>query len=208
MGKKLIFFYEAEGRNNDETPSSLPEKLLSKSYHCRSDGNKMKVKNGVSIVQITQRKSLKLITINKNVMYHPSNKEKIEGIGFRIFSDRLRIGKTLVEISEKINVRPETISKYERGKISENNMSIPILQKIAEALGSDKNHYLNNYHKWLLSDFPADIKWLLESKIERSVDDLAALCNTTHRSLYLWRDGVGKPNYTTYELVRKRKEGG
>ena len=133
------------------------------------------------------------------------NRKSFGRIANAIHDQRIENKLTIRELANRIGVSERTISKYENGKISEEIMDVTILQRIAACLGGDKNDYLSEYHKWVLGDFTADIKWLIQNHGEKNIDEAAKKCNTTHASLYNWRDGDGKPTLSTYEYIMKIK---
>lgn len=133
------------------------------------------------------------------------NRKSFGRIANAIRDHRIENKLTIRELANRVGVSVRTISKYENGKISEEIMDVTILQRIAACLGSDKNDYLSEYHKWVLGDFTTDIKWFIQNHGEKNIDEAAKKCNTTHASLYNWRDGDGKPTLSTYEYIMKIK---
>lgn len=205
MGKKLIFFFEAESKHYNEASYSLPEFLLSNDNNRRCTNKDLKVNLEASSVESATKSRLILSTSYMTRERLTENRKLFGKIANTIRNRRIENNLTIKELANKIGVRPETISKYENGKISEENMDITILQRIAAHLGSDKNDYLCEYHKWVITDSQEDIKWFTQNHQEKNIDEAAKKCGTTHTSLYKWREGIGRPTLSTYKYIMKTK---
>lgn len=85
-------------------------------------------------------------------------------------------------------------------------MDISILQKLGELLTGNPQSYLTDYHLWITTTAQEDIRWLMANHPYQNVDTLSHICQTTHRSLYLWCKGVGQPNLTTWEVLKNLRD--
>jgi len=126
--------------------------------------------------------------------------ENYEAISDRLKQDRIREGLSISGAAKASGVSERTLWKYENSRIKEDHMSIPVLQRIGRTLANDTNRYLSPYHRWVISNSAQDIGWLLAHHSYDNIDELARACKTTHRSLYLWRDGIGQPSYQTWSV--------
>lgn len=79
-------------------------------------------------------------------------------------------------------------------------MDISVLQRLGNALANDPALYLSPYHRWVASTAAQDIGWLLEHHSYNNIEELARACGVSHRTLYLWRDGVGQPTHKTWQI--------
>lgn len=191
MGIKSIFFSQVSKRPQLISPTN---DLLSFNTYSICNISKKKVNLGLDIS-----------CISSDAMTGKYKRRFDSGsIASKIRTTREKLGLTSKQLAEKAKVSDRMIWKYENQRISENAYSTDILCAIAKAMGLDEKSFFNEYHIWLTTTAYQDVQMLIAARTE-SIDNLAKKCHTTHCSLYHWRDGVGKPNIETYELVCQQK---
>ena len=116
------------------------------------------------------------------------------------------MGWTTKDVADQAGVSERTIWKYENGLLSDELMDISILQKLGKFLTGNPQSYLTDYHRWITTTAHEDIRWLMANHSYQNLNDLSLACHTTHRSLYLWRKGIGQPNFETWKMVKSLRE--
>ena len=117
-----------------------------------------------------------------------------------IKQDRIRKRLSISAAAKSAGISDRTLWKYENKRLAEELMDITVLQRLGGALANDPFRYLSTYHRWVVTSATQDIGWLLEHHSYKNLEELARACGTTHRSLYLWRDGVGQPSHKTWQI--------
>lgn len=123
----------------------------------------------------------------------------------QLTKDRVDKGLSERELGELVGITQSAVSLYEIGKYGVGRNAIEPLKRMAVAMGYPEDRYLDDYLRWIDGDPYDDIRELLKAHRGKGIDRLAASCGVTHRSLYLWRDGVGCPTREAFELVKKRR---
>ena len=123
-------------------------------------------------------------------------------IGNTIVNQRLSLNMTAVQLSNLSGVNVSTISRYENGKFSIENVKIPILIKLSTALGLGKCGLLNDYLIFKLFHIEILTAYIEEKQISKK--KLAAQLNVSDVLVYNWFNKKERcPSYSVWQTAFK-----
>lgn len=136
----------------------------------------------------------------------PSLSPSLENaIGRSLRQDRLRRGQTMRQTADNAHISIRTLSRYESGRLPDETMDVAILQQLGLTLTGSPDAYLTPYHRWVRDNAASDVAWLLASRHYPNIEALARACGTTHRTLYAWAQGRGRPSERIWRVILAEK---
>jgi DNA-binding XRE family transcriptional regulator len=120
-------------------------------------------------------------------------------------ADKLRYAKLTAGIHQDtlaahVGIDRATLLRYENGQVSEENMEIEWLIKIALICGMDKYFCCSSYHMFILNDPSQQIKQY--RKINKLTQkQLAAILGVALNTVKRWEQKKNKPPIHVWELV-------
>jgi len=125
---------------------------------------------------------------------------ELKSVADKIRYARLSAGIHQDILAEKIGIDRITLLRYENGHITEENMEIEWLIKIALACGMDKHFCCSPYHIFIIEDAGKQIKQY-RKEMELTQRELAIKLGVNVTTVKRWEQKRNKPPMYVWELV-------
>lgn len=126
----------------------------------------------------------------------------LETVADKLRYARLSAGIHQDTLADEIGIDRITLLRYENGYITEENMEIEWLIKIAEICGMDKYFCCSPYHIFIINDASKQIKQYRKA-LGLTQKKFAALVGVSVTTAKRWEYKKNKPPKSVWELVTK-----
>ena len=123
-----------------------------------------------------------------------------ESVADKLRYARLSVGIHQDALAEGVGINRHTLLRYENGQVSEENMEIEWLIKIALACGMDKHFCCSPYHMFIMEDASEQIK-RHRKEMGLTQKQLAARLGIWDTTVKGWEQKRNKPPKYVWELV-------
>lgn len=119
----------------------------------------------------------------------------------RMRQDRVREAISRSTLALRCGITKRRVAYYEDADRSDDELPVSYLKTIAKGLGFEEDHYMNEYHRFLDSDYGSQIDEYIQKKGFK-IWEAEKHFGVKEFALLSWRKGETCPPRYVYEMIK------